>query len=43
MEEDPNIVKKAENVKEYSKWKEYETGICRGDTYPEQDEIIYID
>ena len=43
MEEDPNIVKKAENVQEYSKWKEYETGICRGDTYPEQDEIIYMD
>ena len=43
MEEDPNIVKRAENVQEYFKWKEYETGICRGNAYPEQDEIIYID
>ena len=43
MEEDPNIVKRAENVQEYSGWKEYETGICRGDAYPEQDEIIYMD
>ena len=42
MEEDPNIIKRAENVKEYSRWKEYETGICRGDADSKQDEIIDI-
>lgn len=43
MAEDPNIVKRAENVQEYSLWKEYGTSIHREDTYPEQDEIIYMD
>ena len=43
MEEDPNIVKRAENLQEYSLWKEYETGICRGDAEPEQNEIIDMD
>ena len=43
MDENPNIVKRAENVQEYSLWKEYETNIQREESYPEQDEIIYMD
>lgn len=43
MAEDPNIVKKAENVQGYSLWKEYEAGLQREDVYPKQDEIIYMD
>ena len=43
MEEDPNIVERAENVQEYSLWKEYETGICRRDAEPEQNEMIDMD
>ncbi len=43
MEEDPNIVRRAENVQEYSLWKEYEAGIQREDVYPEQEDIIYMD
>lgn len=43
MDEDPNIVKRAENVQEYSKWKEYTADMQGEEVYPEQEEIIYMD
>lgn len=43
MKNNPNIVKMAENVQEYSLWKEYGTGIQREAVYPKQEEIIYMD
>lgn len=49
MEEDPNIVKMAENVAEGTVWKKYGKSIdFQGTTgseevYPEQEEIIYMD
>lgn len=49
MEEDPNIVKMAENVVEGTVWKNYDQNVVSQnqanseEVYPEQEEIIYMD
>lgn len=43
MEQDPNITKLAENVQEYSLWKEYQKNLQRDMVYKEQEEILYMD